>query len=1507
MNNLRSRPIMVAVWMVLITLCLSHKPVEAALQCYECHGNRDSHDIRPVDAAFRNPSSGGFQGNHSTHMGAAAVKSSCAVCHPGSESFTSSHRNGKIKVSSHINSSIPVTTYNNTTSAFSQSRTPELASCNSVNCHFEAPTPVWGSDPATTTCSTCHSAPPSDGSHAGKHGQYYGSDPDACARCHPDHVNEPYPFAHATSAGKRSLAVRFNAAPNSGGTYTGDVTYPNYLPSQSPARNGTCTGLYCHSSGQIDPATGNWGAPMMQMTWSDARTTTCYSCHKGTPGDNTQANCDSIMGRWSSSGVCTTDLTMASNGHHTLVGAQWIRKYPCHYCHDNTVAQDNTLTNISSLKKHVNGKVDVAMPVMWDVVGLPRASYDATTKTCYNSYCHSDGTTTPDPDEVRLVGWSEKTECNSCHGHPRGGCNTSGCHDGVTVDSNGKIMAVLTGWASGSEWMGAMPMFPNGGPGNPRANSHSRHIQSNYSCDNCHVYTVVGACRNCHVDGIPSGSMGESAHVSAAYHVNKTKDVDFKDGGTYDISTKKCSNTSCHVGEEPLWGGGVNSGVICLSCHQTTTATGGDVDSFGFVASGAGERTRINTDQWVTTGHGRYSSSGRYPVSGNPAANFPTTNPCWYCHDNSILHNDANNPFRLRHHEQFNNRFEKECVYCHMQGLVGECLGCHNAPENLSPQLSSVAVKAKHSGLVYTTGCRNGSCHDSDATIHNTGAGFWSAPQKEDVKKQYVMMGVCLQCHDDDSGGQCNGCHDYSLPKYQLGFNPGTGLIKPKTARASSAHFGIKHYNGFLSSGGWNAEGQPMGTWRGGKFCWDCHDPHGDSNIYMVHDKVATTTDGQFGIPTNRSAVVFTKKQSGTDYANSDPLKPYNGICNVCHTSSSRHFQSNSGDGHNSGRICTDCHQHRFADSHADGQACNSCHANSKPVPKHSAFTLPQDCTKCHSGVINSRMDVMGQFNSNSHHVQGVAVTNKHCYACHWEGTSQGIIDARYHEGYDLKNYTSVQNAKVDLVVWKAGARPTFYSSTSAIQFLARNVGTANERSEAAKITNHCISCHSDQNNDTDPFNDCKTPRQYAWDFQSIAARYGNLSTTKWGKVNSTVYPSANRKDTVTKAFSAHGNAVANQGGYSATEGTDQNIPNTRNGVQNVQCYDCHSSHGSKVIGTTSSYLTFNDTYNGGNLKETQAGKGGYSMTYKASANTTPGAVNPYSPGAGQCFDCHNNQNSGTTPWGYQSTFGATVAIKGYVDSAMFVGGNSASQQRYTFKQNKPVMGGHLKASSFLNHSTAAQNKIKGLCTPCHDPHGVSPTLGDKRPYAVPLLKGTWMTAPYREDGPMANNAQDPPGDPGTVSVAPSVYTDQKSFTNLIVSEDDSKFAGLCLTCHYKGNLTNGTDHTWKSQDRIHESVKGWKTANATIQHNFTCSKCHKPHSSGLPKLMVTNCLDYKHRGRAVSGGRAGYNWGAYYYTFGDGNTNRGGSFPKGFMSNKVNCHPDGAWPSNFWNTKTPW
>jgi hypothetical protein len=47
---------------------------------------------------------------------------------------------------------------------------------------------------------------------------------------------------------------------------------------------------------------------------------------------------------------------------------------------------------------------------------------------------------------------------------------------------------------------------------------------------------------------------------------------------------------------------------------------------------------------------------------------------------------------------------------------------------------------------------------------------------------------------------------------------------------------------------------------------------------------------------------------------------------------------------------------------------------------------------------------------------------------------------------------------------------------------------------------------------------------------------------------------------------------------------------------------------------------------------------------------------------------------------------------------------------------------------------------------------------------------------------------------------------------------------------------------------------------NITIDnnyHNFPCSKCHNPHASRLPRLMITNCLDTKHNGWDSSGGVA--------------------------------------------------
>ncbi|MEW6427536.1 MAG: CxxxxCH/CxxCH domain-containing protein [Thermodesulfobacteriota bacterium] len=1359
-----------------------------------------------------------------------------------------------------------------------------------------------------------------------------------------------------------------------------------------------------------------------------ADTTVCAACHRN-PTTGGGANQEAYKAGWADGGYqlgcdgCHDGRpfldarVMSSNGHERLVGEAWIRRYPCTHCHADSV--DSTWHLKAA---HANGTVDVVIDPKWNIAGGPAPSYTPAGMTCNNLYCHSDGTAVN--PETRPVAWSDSHwECNMCHGHDPAGtsCNSAECHsDGRDASYWNKMPE--------SRWLTAMPMYRNSGPGTARANSHARHLFTGLSCDDCHAATVQGgSCLDCHSQGIPAGAMNETAHVNGTYHVNGTKDVVFKSGGTFNPVGKTCSGTACHTGFTPQWGDTVDN-VACRDCHGTT---GAEVDDFGDFN---GVQAKINLGQWQSTGHGRPLAAGNYPQSGNPPADFPEKG-CWYCHDNNVLHQDEGKPFRLIEHDQFRRRFDKECVFCHMNGQDEECLGCHNDAESLGPQLATIGAdpqihppyaeaRQDHAGYVDGDGnplqsCTG--CHTDDAHRHKTGnTRTWSNAEKEDIKNNYVNMGVCLKCHDDDSSGECSRCHQG--PQYVLGFDPGlegTRFITAVKAKATSMHFGYKHYLEYEASvvgsvetgtasatspvirqlidasknwgvdslkgrylyvtGGVHAGLNRLivandatslrvdrafpgdvpvaagdtyeikdALWKGGKFCWDCHDPHGDNNIYMIQDQVATRTDGWAGRPLERKAVSFTRKQSGLDYARTAGPS-YNGICNVCHTDPSQHYGRTWGDGHNASRVCTSCHEHRFTDSHSSGQDCNSCHGY-RPVPRHSGFSLPRDCVKCHAGTIGKRMNIMGQFSANSHHVQGVEVDGKKCYACHWEATELGLIDLDHHQGYNYKTHQSIADGQVDLVIWNGeeapgvdddpltGGRPSVYDpdgsdpantsgqpTVTAFTAAAMAAGIDQERQEVEKITPHCLSCHSDQNNDTVPFDDCRTPRQYAWDRQSIASRYSDAGTTPWGKYPQ--YPGAAPRN-FTKAFSAHGNATQNEGGYDPANGLDGDLQgcddgngnpvscSTRSGVHNVQCFDCHSSHGSKVVGTTTSYLTFNNTYNGGNFKETQAGKGGYAMTYKASANPNPNSPNPYQAGAGQCFDCHETENRGATPWGYKSTFGAETPIMGYEDSARFGGGPTGVTLRSPYKKSS-IAGGHFKASSSLDNAPMAT--INGLCTPCHDPHGISRSLGDGRRYAVPLLKGTWLTSPYKEDtanddgvtGERCDQAGCRSSAVGPAPV-PYVYTDQKTFGTDRISEDPAVFAGLCLTCHPKEKLTNETQNEspWKSRDRVHEAVKGW---GDNQMHSYSCSKCHRPHSSALPRLMRTNCLNTDHRGQVISGGAADDNQNLWRYDGCSRLQSKPSGFPNGMGTNgnlskfRVNCHPTGTWPDNSWNEVTPW
>jgi hypothetical protein len=517
---------------------------------------------------------------------------------------------------------------------------------------------------------------------------------------------------------------------------------------------------------------------------------------------------------------------------------------------------------------------------------------------------------------------------------------------------------------------------------------------------------------------------------------------------------------------------------------------------------------------------------------------------------------------------------------------------------------------------------------------------------------------------------------------------------------------------------------------------------------------------------------------------------------------------------------------------------------------------VARECLDCHA-------EVREQMGGSSHHVQGVGLTARHCYACHWEATAQGEVEPRYHDAHSAGSTDAGGAAAVDLVVWGAdGQRPTVYDpARTAVRFQSAAIATERERGMIAGISRHCLSCHSDQNNDLRPFaGDGHTPRQYAWDGQSIAARYSQRGVTSWGKYSTVA---SNKKQRVTKAFSAHGNVAANGGGWTAAAGYDGDMPDTRGGpgAHNVECFDCHTAHGSLLRGITTSYATFDGSRNGGMLKETRAGRGGYRVSYTPSANSKRGSKNPYNAGAGLCFDCHESAAAIATPWGYAATYGARQPIMGYKDTARFGVGSKGSASRFANRRGgEGIASSHLQGGRSLDRPAVVQ--INGLCTPCHDPHGVSRTLGDRMPYGVPLLKGAWLTSPYREDGPPARTAvskdgirpRQVPVEGGNMAASEFVVSgssgaprepmqgmrynvDRTTFGDgRRITENDTTFGGLCLQCHSRDGLQGAAP-----AGQVHRAVKGWGNNK---EHAFPCAKCHQAHNSGLPRLMQTNCFE---------------------------------------------------------------
>lgn len=537
--NLKLFAISVSALLASLTIfLLLSKNAYAELACTACHNMPALDSV----AGDRDPVTGAVKGNHSTH--ATTSVNSCIPCHGAGVSayhaahsaITSSGHVPVIKLSSNLNSSPQTGAYSKGT-FFNQTSIPAMGTCSNVNCHFETPTPTWGSTTfaSPSDCNRCHGAAPADGTHAKHTVTYYGisATTNACVKCHSDHTADSSKFAHATSAGNRGLVVSFAAAPNNGfGRYTGNVSYPKYLPSQLPSRNGTCKNLYCHSPGTQPAASA--AAPNQPAVWGASLT--CTGCHKS----------DYDSGSAMSSGSHNMHIT----GNYSPFGYNLMT---CVKCHATTATANLTIADAT---RHVNGQIEIAFNNTSSAAsgyykGVLATPASPMTKapgsaagSCTTVYCHSSGQGADGswPPTYQSPTWGNGVtgRCGTCHGDQFS-------HGGFSL-------------------------------GNPlTTGSHAKHLQdgiintsSNYErCVACHAYG-----RNAFN---PAGCNMSLCHPpNNKKHVNYEINVDIATNygatATYNGSTRPgagystCSNVSCHYNTTtPAWGTASNSS--CFGCH----------------------------------------------------------------------------------------------------------------------------------------------------------------------------------------------------------------------------------------------------------------------------------------------------------------------------------------------------------------------------------------------------------------------------------------------------------------------------------------------------------------------------------------------------------------------------------------------------------------------------------------------------------------------------------------------------------------------------------------------------------------------------------------------------------------------------------------------------------------------------------------------------------------------------------------------------------------------------
>jgi predicted CxxxxCH...CXXCH cytochrome family protein len=965
-----------------------------------CHGMplRDT-AARKANLHFNSQSSS-FPGNHQTHLKPAPAAGDCSVCHKPVAPTDFGHQNNIIEMANSLKgySTATLRARYNKGVFFNQTSIPNLtnAACSNVNCHFENVTPVWGSAAyaAPAACGACHGAPPAGGTGgtAGSHARHDAYFPGTanCQKCHPNSTS----FIHATSAGRPIKVQGFLRTPqnvlDAGATYSG--TGANYLPSKSAAQVfGTCTNIYCHSSGQ-NPTNGTaTGITYKSVVWGSA-SLTCAGCHADEATDTTGTGSHKV--------------------HTISTGAN----YDCAKCH-----LGYTKTTVATAT-HVNGLVELGAAGFTYSQGSG-ASHPAANGygTCSASVCHGSGTVT-----WGGTLWSTTDQCGKCHSSTAAGAisqtvpfYSTSYPTKVTVNTDAKVGAHTNHMTSQALGISASTACADcHGTVTLNSATHmsgaTNFVWSNLATKSGALVpaynTSTGQCTAtyCHGNSMPGGDATGS---------NKSpiwKDPNYLPATISAAGCGTChgfppSTASGHPGGITIpagFPGTATIGTTC-SCHSNINSAGNSFANIfvnpalhingiletpsgghSFPFGGSLHLSAAGTTPWsgCTSCHAN-TAGGTYPVAAGTAPNCtgchvnglkaPSgTSSCWDCHGASATDGKPNGkafPNISGNHTVHVTISGTTCATCHTGGGTGTAT--HGSSNRVAATAASVKVAFTGQGTSPLWTLASKTC--STTFCHGQGAPTWGARAGATVNGFPYSSAQCGKCHSGNLATDVTAAKPFystAIPQVTANTNAKVGAHTSHLAATDSLA------NAFV--------------------CADCH---GTVTLTSATHMNGTTNFAWSTLATKGGALTPTYTAS-------------TGVCaNVyCHGASMP-----GGDTSGTNRAPT-WNSSTYLPATLTAAACGTCHGFPPPTSAgHPAVTIPAGfpatatigtTCSCHSNINTAGNSYANIFVNKALHINGTievsgghavpnynhqsAGTGSACTGCHAIGTATSVYPA---------------------------------------------------------------------------------------------------------------------------------------------------------------------------------------------------------------------------------------------------------------------------------------------------------------------------------------------------------------------------------------------------------------------------------------------------------------------------------------------------------------------------------